>query len=175
MDVRLLAATHRDLAGEVAAGRFRQDLYYRLRVIEIRIPPLRERRDDILPIARQALAETAARMKLPVTGFTPAAADQLLRWGWPGNVRELQNVVERALVLARGTRVEVEDLPDEVRLATPGIGAPGVAPTAQALADVERAHILSVLESVDGNRTKAAAILGIGSATLFRKLKEYRA
>jgi two-component system, NtrC family, response regulator HydG len=108
-DVRVLAATHRDLAGEVAAGRFRQDLYYRLRVIEIRIPPLRERRDDILPIARAVLAETATRLKLPVTGFTPSAADQLLRWGWPGNVRELQNVVERALVLARGTRIEVED------------------------------------------------------------------
>ena len=175
VDVRLLAATHRDLAGEVAAGRFRQDLYYRLRVIEIRIPPLRERRDDILPIARQVLAETALRMKLPVSGFTPAAADQLLRWGWPGNVRELQNVVERALVLARGTRVELEDLPDEVRTATPGIGAPGIAPAARTLADVERAHILSVLESVDGNRTKAAAILDIGSATLFRKLKDYRA
>jgi len=175
VDVRLLAATHRDLAGEVAAGRFRQDLYYRLRVIEIRIPPLRERRDDILPIARQVLAETALRMKLPVSGFTPAAADQLLRWGWPGNVRELQNVVERALVLARGTRVELEDLPDEVRNATPGIGAPGIAPAARTLADVERAHILSVLESVDGNRTKAAAILDIGSATLFRKLKDYRA
>ncbi len=175
VDVRLLAATHRDLAGEVAAGRFRQDLYYRLRVIEIRIPPLRERHDDILPIARQVLAETALRMKLPVTGFTPAAADQLLRWGWPGNVRELQNVVERALVLARGTRVELEDLPDEVRTATPGIGAPGVATPARTLADVERAHILSVLESVDGNRTKAAAILDIGSATLFRKLKDYRA
>ncbi|MEQ1728229.1 MAG: sigma-54-dependent Fis family transcriptional regulator [Vicinamibacterales bacterium] len=174
VDVRLLAATHRDLAGEVAAGRFRQDLYYRLRVIEIRIPPLRERRDDILPIARQVLAETASRMKLPVTGFTPAAADQMLRWGWPGNVRELQNVVERALVLARGTRIELEDLPDEVRNATPGTGAPGVAPTAITLADVERTHILSVLDSVDGNRTKAAAILHIGSATLFRKLKEYR-
>ncbi len=175
VDVRLLAATHRDLPGEVAAGRFRQDLYYRLRVIEIRIPPLRERRDDILAIARQVLAETATRMKLPVTAFTPAAADQLLRWGWPGNVRELQNVVERALVLARGPRIELEDLPDEVRNAMPGIGAPGIAPVARTLADVERIHILSVLDSVDGNRTKAAAILGIGSATLFRKLKDYRA
>jgi two-component system, NtrC family, response regulator HydG len=174
VDVRVLAATHRDLAGEVAAGRFRQDLYYRLRVIEIRIPPLRERRDDILPIARQVLSETAARMKLRVTSFTPAAADQLLRWGWPGNVRELQNVVERALVLAQGSRIEVEDLPDEVRRSAPGVGAPGVASTPHTLAAVERAHILHVLDSVDGNRTRAAAILGIGSATLFRKLKEYR-
>ncbi|MFN7916269.1 MAG: sigma-54-dependent Fis family transcriptional regulator [Vicinamibacterales bacterium] len=174
VDVRVLGATLRDLPGEVAAGRFRQDLYYRLRVIEIRIPPLRERRDDVLPIARQVLAETAQRLKLPVTGFTPAAADQLLRWGWPGNVRELQNVVERALVLARGTRVEVEDLPDEVRHSSVAVGAPGFAGQQRTLAEVERAHILAVLDSVDGNRTKAAAVLGIGPATLFRKLKEYR-
>jgi DNA-binding NtrC family response regulator len=174
VDVRVLAATHRDLPGEVAAGRFRQDLYYRLRVIEIRIPPLRERRDDILPLARKVLAETASRMKLPVSGFTPAAADQMLRWGWPGNVRELQNVVERALVLARGTRVEVDDLPDEVRRSEPGVGAPGMAPLSRTLADVEREHILGVLESVGGNRTRAAALLGIGPATLFRRLKEYK-
>jgi DNA-binding NtrC family response regulator len=172
-DVRVLAATHRDLAGEVSAGRFRQDLYYRLRVIEIRIAPLRERRDDILPIARAVLAETSSRMKLPVTSFTPAAADQLLRWGWPGNVRELQNVVERALVLARGNRIEVEDLPDEVRHAAIGTGGPGAPLQSRTLADVEREHILAVLDSVDGNRTKAATILGIGTATLFRKLKEY--
>ncbi|MGE3959740.1 MAG: sigma 54-interacting transcriptional regulator [Vicinamibacterales bacterium] len=174
VDVRVLGATLRDLPGEVAAGRFRQDLYYRLRVIEIRIPPLRERRDDVLPIARQVLAETASRLKLPVSGFTPAAADQLLRWGWPGNVRELQNVVERALVLARGTRVEVEDLPDEVRHSSIGIGAPGLAPLTRTLAEVERDHILAVLNAHDGNRTKAAAALGIGSATLFRKLREYK-
>lgn len=174
VDVRVLGATLRDLPGEVAAGRFRNDLYYRLRVIEIRIPPLRERGDDVLPIARQVLADTAARMKLHVTGFTPAAADQLLRWGWPGNVRELQNVVERALVLARGSRIEVEDLPDEVRQSTPAIGSPGVIASTRTLADVERAHILSVVESVNGNRTKAASILGIGPATLFRKLKKYK-
>jgi two-component system, NtrC family, response regulator HydG len=107
--------THRDLAAEVAAGRFRQDLYYRLRVIEICIPPLRDRPDDVLPMARRFLSETAGRLKLPVTGLAPRAADQLVRWSWPGNVRELQNVIERALVLAHGKRVEVEDLPEEIR------------------------------------------------------------
>jgi DNA-binding NtrC family response regulator len=174
VDVRVLAATHRDLAGDVAGARFRQDLYYRLRVIEIRIPPLRERRDDILPIARRLLADMVTRMKLPVSGFTPAAADLLLRWSWPGNVRELQNVVERAIVLARGTRVEVDDLPDEIRASGPAPGSASGATTLRTLEDVERAHLLAVLESVNGNRTKAASILGIGTATLFRKLKEYR-
>ncbi|MGE0450490.1 MAG: sigma 54-interacting transcriptional regulator [Vicinamibacterales bacterium] len=173
VDVRLLGATLRDLAGEVAAGRFRQDLFYRLNVIEIHIPPLRDRRDDILPIAQHVLTETAARMKVPITGFTPAAADLLRAWRWPGNVRELQNVVERALALARGTRVEVEDLPDEVRRGMADIGAPAPV-VSRALADVERDHILAVLDSVNGNRTRAANILGIGPATLFRKLKAYR-
>lgn len=139
-------------------------------MIEIRISPLRERRDDVLPLARQFLADTAARLNLPVTGFRPRAADQLLQWGWPGNVRELQNVVERAMVLARGNRVDVDDLPEEVRLAMPAIGSPG---RQRRLADVERDYILNVLDSVDGNRTKAATVLGIGPATLFRKLKEY--
>jgi two-component system response regulator HydG len=166
VDVRVLAATHRDLAAEVAAGRFRQDLYYRLRVIEIQIPPLRERPDDVLPMARRFLSETASRLKLPVTGFAPRAADQLVRWSWPGNVRELQNVIERALVLANGTRVELEDLPEEIRRLD--YRAPQERRT---LADVEREHILRVLDGVGGNRTKAAAMLGIGPATLFRKLK----
>ncbi len=170
VDVRVLAATHRDLAAEVAAGRFRQDLYYRLRVIEIRVPPLRERREDVLPLARRHVALVAARTGCPVTGLTPAAADQLQRWGWPGNVRELQNVIERAVVLARGRRVDVEDLPEEVRIAQPGRGSPGAPRT---LADVERAHVLAVLRGVGGNRERAAAELGIGSATLYRKLKEY--
>jgi DNA-binding NtrC family response regulator len=169
VDIRVMAATHRDLAAEVAAGRFRQDLYYRLRVIEIRIPPLRERHDDVLPLARRFLTETAARLKLPVNAFSPRAADQLLKWDWPGNVRELQNVVERAIVLARGNRIEVDDLPEDVRR-VPGSEAPGHPRT---LADVEREHILHVLETAGGNRTRAAALLGIGAATLFRKLKEY--
>jgi len=175
VDVRVLGATHRDLAGEVAAGRFRQDLYYRLRVIEISVPPLRERREDVLPLARRILADTTRRMKLPVVGFAPDAANQLLRWGWPGNVRELQNVVERAAVMTKGDRISLEDLPDDVRRATPGTGAPGIGIVqARSLGDVEREHILGVLDSVGGNRAKAALVLGIGSATLFRKLKGYR-
>ncbi|HSP81271.1 MAG TPA: sigma-54-dependent Fis family transcriptional regulator, partial [Myxococcaceae bacterium] len=117
VDVRVVAATNRQLAEEVAAGRFRQDLYYRLRVIELRVPPLRERRDDILPLARLLLAEATERLGRRVTGLSPEAADQLLRYGWPGNVRELANALERAVALCEGSRVEREDLPEEVRMA----------------------------------------------------------
>lgn len=166
VDVRVLAATHRDLNAEVAAGRFRQDLLYRLRVIEIAIPPLRERPDDILPMARRFVAEIAGRLGLPITGLAPRAADQLARWSWPGNVRELQNVIERAIVLAHTKRIELEDLPEDIRRLEVGATR-----EQQRLAEVEHAHIQRVLESVGGNRTKAAAILGIGPATLFRKLK----
>ena len=170
VNVRLLAATNRDLAAEIHAARFRQDLYYRLRVIEIRVPPLRERRDDVLPIARTFLETTAARMGLKATGFTPAAANQLLRYHWPGNVRELENAVERATVLATKARIDVDDLPQEVGHAVPEAFAPG---DAKSLADVEREYITAVVRASGGNRTKAAATLGIGAATLYRRLKKY--
>jgi DNA-binding NtrC family response regulator len=170
VDVRVVAATNRNLAEEVAAGRFRQDLYYRLRVIELRVPPLRERLEDVLPLARVFLAETARRMGRKVTGFTPRAADQLLRYEWPGNVREVQNAVEHAVALSAGTRVDAEDLPEELRAAMP---RPRPAGRTRALDDVEREYILAAVESAGGNRTRAAADLGIGLATLKRKLKRY--
>ena len=119
VDVRVVAATNRDLAHGVAGGAFRQDLYYRLKVVELHVPPLRERRDDILPLARVLLADAALRMKRKIAGLAPGAADQLLRYEWPGNVRELENAMERAVALARGSRVELEDLPEEVRQAFP--------------------------------------------------------
>ena len=172
VNVRLLAATNRDLAEEIHAARFRQDLYYRLRVVEIRVPPLRERRDDILPLARTFLETTAVRTGRKATGFTPAAAQQLLRYGWPGNVRELENAIERATVLATRSRIDADDLPQEVSLAVPATFVPGEAKT---LADVERDYITAVLRAAGGNRARAAAILGIGAATLYRKLKEYDA
>jgi len=170
VDVRVVAATNRNLAEEVAAGRFRQDLYYRLRVIELRVPPLRERLEDVLPLARVFLAETARRMGRKVTGFTPRAADQLLRYEWPGNVREVQNAVEHAVALSAGARVDAEDLPEELRAAMP---RPRPAGRTRALEDVEREYILAAVESAGGNRTRAAADLGIGLATLKRKLKRY--
>ena len=169
VNVRVLAATHRDLVSEIRAARFRQDLYYRLRVVEITVPPLRDRREDILPLARSFLSTAAERTGRKVSSFTPAAAHQLLRYAWSGNVRELENAVERAVVLSRRSRVDTEDLPPELGLAVPDAVVSG---DVRPLADVERDYIKSVLRAVGGNRTQAAAKLGIGTATLYRKLKQ---
>jgi transcriptional regulator with PAS, ATPase and Fis domain len=171
VDVRLLAATNRDLAQGVAGGSFRQDLYYRLRVVELRVPPLRERRDDILPLGRVLLADAALRMKRKITGLAPDAADQLLRYEWPGNVRELENAMERAVALARGSRVELEDLPEEIRQAvTAPVATKG---KVRPLEEVEKEYIIAALELNAGNQTHTAEQLHIGSATLYRKLKSY--
>jgi two-component system, NtrC family, response regulator HydG len=172
VDVRIVAATNRSLADDVAAGKFRQDLFYRLRVIELRVPALRERPEDILPLARVFLAETSKRMGRRVTGFTPRAADQLLRHDWPGNVREVQNAVEHAVALCTGNRVDVDDLPEELRSAMP---RPRPVGRTRPLDDVEREYILAAVEGAGGNRTRAASDLGIGLATLKRKLKLYGA
>lgn len=170
IDVRLIAATNRDLIAEITAARFRQDLFYRLRVIELRVPPLRERREDILPLARLFLAEKGGRAGRRATGFTPRAANQLIRYGWPGNVRELENAVERAVVLMKASRVDLDDLPEEVGLALPGAYTPG---DARSLGEVERDYILAIVRANKGNRAQAAEQLQIGSATLYRKLKQY--
>ncbi len=168
VDVRVVAATNRDLAKDVETGHFRKDLYFRLRVIEVPVPPLRERPEDVLPLAKALLLDANERTGARVTGFTPEAARLLLRHPWPGNVRELANAVERAAVLADGARVGVEDLPDE-------IGRPGRAAgtSGDTLADVERTHVLAILADEKGHREKAARRLGIGVATLYRKLKEW--
>ncbi len=171
VDVRILAATNRDLAHGVAGGSFRQDLYYRLKVVELHVPSLVERRDDILPLARVLLADAALRMKRKISGLAPPAADQLLRYEWPGNVRELENAMERAVALARGTRVELDDLPEEVRHALPR--AVAIAGTVRPLEEIEKEYILAALELNKGNQTHTAEQLQIGSATLYRKLKSY--
>ena len=172
VDVRVLAATNRDLAAEIQAARFRQDLYYRLRVVELRVPPLRERRDDVLALARTFLALAAERMQRKISGLTPAAANQLVRYAWPGNVRELENAMERAVALAKKSRIDVTDLPEEVGLALPTPLAPG---DIRPLEDVEREYILGVVRANQGNRSAAAEQLKIGIATLYRKLKRYEA
>jgi two-component system, NtrC family, response regulator HydG len=169
IDVRVLAATHRDLQGDVKAGRFREDLFFRLKVIELKVPPLRERPEDIVPLARRALADAVARAKLPERELSAAVTRRLLEYPWPGNVRELFNAMERAAVLSSGRRVDREDLPEE--LLRSGSGAPGAGTT---LAEAERELILSTLAHERGNRARTATRLDIGQATLFRKLKQYQ-
>jgi two-component system, NtrC family, response regulator HydG len=171
VDVRILAATNRDLVHGVAGGSFRQDLYYRLKVVELHVPSLVQRRDDILPLARVLLADAAHRMKRHISSLAPNAADQLLRYEWPGNVRELENAMERAVALARGSRVELEDLPEEIRCAVPKSVA--ISGTVRPLEEIEKEYILAALQQNGGNQTHTAEQLRIGSATLYRKLKSY--
>src|SRR5262245_11762060 len=169
INVRVLAATNRDLLADVHAARFRQDLYYRLRVVEVNVPPLRERREDILPLARQLLAGAAKRFGKRVPALTPDAANVLLRYRWPGNVRELENALERAVALVGSDGIGVDDLPPEVGSAPPPGETIGEVRT---LAEVERDYIAAALRASGGNRAKAAKRLGIGAATLYRKLKQ---
>jgi two-component system, NtrC family, response regulator HydG len=173
VDARIISATNRDLSPATAGERFRPDLYYRLRVVEIRLSPLRERKEEILPFARLFLAEAARRMKRPPRGLSPSAGEALLRHSWPGNVRELENAMERAAALARGEQVELGDLPEELRqaerLAAPDVGL------VRPLKEVERDYILAALAQNGGNQAKTASQLGIGVVTLYRKLKQYAA
>jgi two-component system, NtrC family, response regulator HydG len=171
VDIRILAATNRDLRREMEAGRFREDLYYRLNVFGLEVPPLRERREDILELARIFLSSASSRMERPIVGLSPGAADALLLHPWPGNVRELHNAMEYAAVVCTSPRVQLEDLPSSVRDA---LGAVGTTKARRSLEEVEREHILRIMNECDGNREEAAAILGIGVATLYRRLKHYR-
>ncbi|MDD2273075.1 MAG: sigma-54-dependent Fis family transcriptional regulator [Desulfuromonadaceae bacterium] len=170
VDIRIVAATNRNLVEEVLAGRFRQDLFYRLRVIEIKVPPLRERTEDILPLARIFLEEASRRAGNKVTGFTPEAADQLLRYDWPGNIRELQNAVEHAVAICIGSRATLGDLPEELRPALPKATVVG---SIRHLEDIEREYVLAAMRATGNNRNRTAAELNIGIATLYRKLKGY--
>jgi two-component system response regulator HydG len=168
-DVRVVAATNRDLEVEVAAGRFREDLFYRLNVILVRIPPLRQRGDDVVQLARHFLA-AAGRPDL--IGFTDEALAAIRAHRWPGNVRELENAVARAAALADGPLIETADLPEGVRGAEPEV--PGlVLPNDCTLDEAERRLILNALDAAGGNKKEAARRLGIGLATLYRKLAHY--
>lgn len=164
VDVRVLSATQRDLAQEVAAGRFRADLLYRLRALRLRLPPLRERGEDILLLADHFLGRAARQAGRAVTGFTPAAGECLLRYGWPGNVRELRHAVEQSVIAAAGQLVDAADLPMEICLSTP--------PPALAAGTDERERILDALRVTAGNRAEAARLLGISRATLYRRFTE---
>jgi len=176
VDVRIVAATNRDLEASVAAGLFREDLFFRLHVIHLEVPTLRARRADILPLAQRFCVEAAARMGKRVSGLTVEAAEKLLAYAWPGNVRELGNCIERAVAITAHDRIVVEDLADRVlRGGAPSI-PPAVAPGGDLapLDVVERRYVEHVLAMVDGNKSKAAKILGIERKTLYRKLEAWR-
>jgi DNA-binding NtrC family response regulator len=165
VDVRVLAATNRSLREAIAGKSFREDLYYRLNVFPIPIPPLRERREDILPLADFFARSLSARMGKPAPGFTPGARELLLRYDWPGNVRELSNAVERALILAPTGAIDADDLP--MKAAAAGPGRTGL------LAQAERETILAALGRHGGDRRATAEELGISLRTLQYRLKEY--
>jgi len=167
-DVRLIAATHRDLQQEAQEGRFRQDLYYRLAVFTLPLPGLAERRADIPLLAEAFLARFAARLGKPITGMAPGVKERLLAYGWPGHVRELRNAMERACILCEGPELDLASLPLELQ------GDPVQEPHAvHDLERVEREHIRRVLAHTGGNKTLAAELLGIGLTTLYAKLKKW--
>ena len=175
-DARILAATNRDLGADAREGRFREDLYYRLDVLHVEVPPLRARGNDVLVLAQHFLAEFAERSGRPVRGIAPNAAARLLAHPWPGNVRELRNCIERAVALAEYDELRAADLPEHLGVAPDGPAARARLPedpgAFEPLEAVERRYILRVLAAVGGNKTVAARILGLDRKTLRRKLGE---
>ena len=171
VDVRIVAATNQDLAQMVKEKRFREDLFYRLNVITVNVPPLRERREDIRVLAQHFLRVYAAKNNRKLEGFTDEAVRRLEAYAWPGNVRELENVIERGVVLARGALMDVSELPEEIAGATPlpegvlsvRIGTP--------LAEVEARLLEETLRVTKGNKTLTAKLLGIDPRTVSRKLE----
>jgi DNA-binding NtrC family response regulator len=174
-DARVLAATHRDLETAVEEKRFRDDLYYRLNVIKVEVPPLRARGGDVLLLAQRFLEHFARRAAKPLVAWSAPAAERLLAYAWPGNVRELQNCVERAVALTRYAQIAVEDLPEKVRTYRSAYVVVAADDPSELvpLEEVERRYILRVMEAVAGNKTAAAQVLGIERATLYRKLDRY--
>ncbi|MGD8304857.1 MAG: sigma-54 dependent transcriptional regulator [Desulfobacterales bacterium] len=178
VDVRVIAATNKDLLKQVHDGAFREDLYYRLNVVEIKVPPLPDRKEDIPLLAQHFLETFAAKNRKEIKGFTPAAMDNLVRYDWPGNVRELMNAIERAVVLARTEYLDIGDFPfmqnaisqdDRDSADSVALSMKGDLP----LGEVEKAAILKTLEAAGGNKSEAARRLGITRKTLHKKLKAY--
>jgi len=171
VNVRILAATNRDLQAELETSHFRSDLYYRLSVFQITLPPLRERKKDIILLAEYFMQYFASKVKKQVNAMSEAFTDKLEAYGWPGNIRELKNVIERAVILCEGTDLDETLLPYEIQHLQPARS--GSSLSAFDLSSVEKLHIQRVLNHTHGNRAEAARLLNIGIATLYRKLKEY--
>lgn len=172
-DARIIAATNKDLANEVAAGRFREDLYYRLNVVEVGVPPLRSRREDIPLLVRNFVQKASRRKDSTEKSVAGTAMTALINYDWPGNVRELENAIERAAILSSG-EIDIDSLPPKIGFSSPGSfdirDAEGLRPT---LDEMERRYIIEVLSGVDDDKNEAANILGIDLSTLYRKLKKY--
>ena len=172
VDVRIVAGTNRDLKKRVEEGHFREDLFYRLNVVPITLPPLRERREDIPLLADHFLRRYANKNQKPMTGFSPEARAKLEAHGWPGNIRELENVIERAVVLCRGNAIDLEDLPDALRAGVPGLSAGHIAiPIGMPMDEIELRVIHETLRHTRGDKTLAARLLGISPRTIYRKLE----
>jgi DNA-binding NtrC family response regulator len=170
VDVRVIAATNRPLESYIKEGRFREDLYYRLNVIPIAVPPLRERKEDVVPLARHFLAEANAAFHKSIKGFSEATERLLVAYDWPGNVRELKNLVERLAILATSDRIEPADLPPPFGPSAPRAAA--VPEAVEPLEVMEKRYIQQVIELLDGNKSRAAKMLGISRQTLRRKVEE---
>jgi DNA-binding NtrC family response regulator len=173
-DVRVISATNRDLDEAIEAGTFREDLYYRLNVIELTVPPLLLRGTDVLLLAEHFREHFAGRMGKAVAGLAEPAAEKLLAYTWPGNVRELRNAIERAVAVARHDKVVVTDLPEKIRDFRPShlVLDSGDPADLVSIAEVERRYIQHVLAATNQNRTQAARILGLDRKTLYRKLRQ---
>jgi two-component system response regulator AtoC len=177
IDVRIIAATHRDLAAETKAGRFREDLYYRINVLPIAIPPLRERREDIPLLIDHFIARNNARLGTSIRGLSSDAKKLLLEYAWPGNVRELENTIERAMVLCDGDVIDTSDLPDRIREALDPVHvqlASGELSIKKTAAAIEQILIRRALQKTGGNRTRAAELLEISHRALLYKIKDYK-
>ncbi len=169
VDVRIIAATNRDLAAEIATGKFREDLYYRLNVVNIEMPPLRARPSDLLPLATHFLERFAKENAKSIQGFSEDAVERIMAYRWPGNVRELENVIERAVVLCDGDKLTSKHLPAGVSAETRGtMRIPG-----STLAEIERYAIISTLEACGGRTTQAAQMLDLSIRTIQYKVQEY--
>src|SRR5687767_8449205 len=173
VDTRLIAATNRDLDEEIKVGRFRSDLYYRLNVISIHLPPLRQRRDDIPILAEHFLQRIAGLRSEAPKRLDVAALEMLQEYNWPGNVRELENALERAVILTPGPQIGVDGLPERVSQRKAGPLVSPRTPLNPTLEAIERAYIMWVLQSEGGNKSRAAEVLGIDPSTLYRKLSRY--
>ena len=175
-DARIVAATNRDLESLVEAGRFREDLYYRINVVHLQLPPLRARGGDVLALAQSFVTRYAEPMGKKVHGFSSVVGERLLAYAWPGNVRELQNCIERALALARFDEITVEDLPPKVRDYKPSFVVVATEDPTDlvTMEEVERRYIGRVMEAVGQNKTQAAKVLGFDRTTLYRKLERYK-